>query len=669
MLRFLTNLPISRRLLVAAALIAIIPGIVIAILGGSYIGTLVNINDTVKTSNDAVKLATDMQADLLRMNALLAALNASEINTPTQTVQIQHEIADLTNDFKQKLSTYQQNYQINTSATMKSVHNVLQNNALGNQSSVSQHTTLFIVNIQWTNYIQSQNATLHDLQHHASTTTFNVDQAQANLLYLPLKGNLDNLVGLTESISQVVAQVNTNQINPILFGTIFAFLFSTLVVFFISYVINLTITRPLRQLVTLTQRIARGETDARASIESRDEIYTVATSMNTMLDSIVQLMQDVEGQRDFLQARVDKLISDVSSIGEGDLRMQAEVTNDALGFLATSFNFMIRELSNLVIRVKLVTRQVETLTSTTQARMVDLVKINDHQIQEMMKAVNATQQMADSSRKVTERTQMLYNFALETRQTAYNGRGSVLQAVTGMKHIYDNVQTTSEKVLLLRENSREITNIVEVISSIAHHTNRLALDASIQAATAGANGTGFAAVASDIRRLAEQTKDQASMIASLVRTVNENISNVAESVHDTQQETAQGTNLAQQAGKALGSIFEGVEQQAQAIESITTMVMQQSTLSKEVLLILQDVSNETRKNSSSTRDASQIMWRLMQLVEQLRTSVGAFKLREEQFSPAQHITPQPTLSSQSVLPPTPRPITTTSRQLHSPTSR
>ncbi len=666
MLHFLTTLPISRRLLVAAALIAIIPGIVIAILGGSYIGTLVNINETVKTSNDAVKLATDMQADLLRMNALLAGLQPTDINAPTQTVQIQREIVDLTNDFKQKLSSYQQNYQINTSSTMKSVHDVLQNNAQGNQSSVSQHTTLFIVNLQWNNYVQAQNTTLHDLQQNANATTFTVDQAQANLLYLPLKGNLDNLVGLTESISQVVAQVNTSQINPILFGTIFAFLFSTLVVFLISYVINLTITRPLRQLVALTQRIARGETHARANITSRDEIYTVATSMNTMLDSIVRLMQDVEGQRDFLQARVDKLISDVSSIGEGDLRRQAEVSNDALGFLANSFNFMIRELSNLVIRVKHVTHQVEILTFTTQSRMSELVKINDHQIQEMINAVTSTQQMADSTHKVTERTRILYNFALETRQTAYNGRGAVQQAVTGMKHIYDNVQTTSGKVQLLRDNSREINNIVSVISNIAHHTNRLALDATIQAATAGANGTGFAAVASDIRRLAEQTKDQASMITSLVRTVNENISNVADLVRDTEHETAHGTDLAQQAGKALGSIFEGVERQAQAIESINTMVTQQSLLSKEVLQILQDVSDETRKNSDSSRDASQTMWRLMQLVEQLRASVGAFKLREEQPSSLKDVSPRPT-SPSSPLPPTPRPAQ--SRQLHPPAQR
>ncbi len=662
MLRFLTTMPISRRLLVAAALIAIIPGIVIAILGSSYISTLVNINQTVKTTNEAVKLSTDMQADLLRMNALLAGLNATDINTPIQTVQIQREIAELTNDFKQKLATYQQGYQIETSGSMKSVHDVLRNNAQGNQASVSQHTTLFIVNLQWNNYVKAQTTTLGDLQQRSSATTFMLDQAQANLLYLPLKGNLDNLVALTESLGQVVAQVNTYQINPILFGTIFAFLFSTLVIFLISYVINLTITRPLRQLVDLTSRIAKGETDARAAIASRDEIYTVAASMNTMLDSIGQLMQDVQGQRDFLQFRVDKLIAEVTSIGEGDLRMQAEVTNDAMGFLANSFNFMIRELSNLVIRVKMVAYQVEMLTATTQTRMSELVKINDHQILEMTNAVATMQQMADSTRKVTERTQTLYTFARETRQTAYDGRGAVQQTVVGMNHIYENVQATAAKVQLLRDNSREINHIVSVISSIAHHTNWLALDATIQAATAGENGTGFAAVASDIRRLSEQTKDQASMIASLVRNVNENIGNVAISVHESEQETARGTGLAQQAEKALDSIFNGVEQQAQAIESINTMVTQQSVMSKGVLQILQDVSDEARKNSDSTRNASQTMWRLTKLVEQLRSSVGAFKLRDEQTSIVKEGGP---VSLSGALPPTPRPAQ--SRQLHPPT--
>src|SRR5438045_7447585 len=175
--------------------------------------------------------------------------------------------------------------------------------------------------------------------------------------------------------------------------------------------------------------------------------------------------------------------------------------------------------------------------------------------------------MADSSRQVANRANILYNVASDTQQSAQSGREAVQEAVEGMGRIHVNVQATASKVQTLGERSREINNIVEVISSIAHQTNRLALDAAIQAAMAGENGKGFGAVAADIRRLAERAKEQASMIARIVRSVRDDIGAVAVSMKDTQLETTAGTKLAQEAGTALGSIFSVVEQQAQEIET------------------------------------------------------------------------------------------------------
>src|SRR5947199_9956945 len=131
--------------------------------------------------------------------------------------------------------------------------------------------------------------------------------------------------------------------------------------------------------------------------------------------------------------------------------------------------------------------------------------------------------MAESSRQVANRANILYNVARDAQQSARSGRAAVQEAVEGMGRIHDNVQATSSKVQTLGERSREINNIVEVISSIAHQTNRLALDAAIQAAMAGENGKGFGAVAADIRRLAERTKEQASVIGRIVRSVIEEI--------------------------------------------------------------------------------------------------------------------------------------------------
>ncbi|HET8843410.1 MAG TPA: methyl-accepting chemotaxis protein, partial [Ktedonobacteraceae bacterium] len=174
----------------------------------------------------------------------------------------------------------------------------------------------------------------------------------------------------------------------------------------------------------------------------------------------------------------------------------------------------------------------------------------------------------------------------------------------------------------------EINNIVEAISNIAHQTNRLALDAAIQAAMAGENGKGFGAVAADIRRLAERAKEQASSIARIVRSVRDDIGAVAISMRDTERETSAGAKLAGEAGESLESIFSVIERQAREIEVISQMAFQQQQSSDEVVQIMQVVSESTQISSTSTRDAAQNMERMARLAEQLLASVEAFKLRE-----------------------------------------
>jgi len=248
--------------------------------------------------------------------------------------------------------------------------------------------------------------------------------------------------------------------------------------------------------------------------------------------------------------------------------------------------------------------------------------------------------MADSSRQVAERAEVLSDVANEARQMAQTGRGVVQQTVEGMGRINENVQTTSNKVQLLGERSREINNIVEVISNIAYQTNRLALDAAIQAALAGENGKGFGAVAADIRRLAERTKDEVSMIARIVRSVREDIDAAASSMQETEHETSAGAELAQQAGRMLETIYRVVEQQAQEIERINTLAVQQVQSSGEVVQIMHGVSDASQRSNISTRETSQNMERLARLAEQLLASVEAFKLREDtnSYIPSSNIT-------------------------------
>ncbi len=411
-------------------------------------------------------------------------------------------------------------------------------------------------------------------------------------------------------------------------STVGAFLLTMFIVITAGMLVLRSITGPLTELVSLTRRISKGDTNARAHVDSHDEISIVANAMNSMLDNIVHLIQDTQAQRDVLQGQVEKLVSEVSGVGEGDLRVQAEVTADALGVLADSFNYMVEELGSLVVRVKSVAREVEESTTMTSDRMSELVETADRQIQHIANAAVEIERMAMTSQQVAGRATALASIAREARLSAQGGRQAVQQTIEGMERIHSNVQETSNKVQTLGERSREINNIVEGISNIAHQTNRLALDAAIQAAMAGENGKGFGAVAADIRRLAERAKEQSSSVGRIVRSVRDDIGAVAVSMRDTERETSTGARLAEEAGTSLGSIFTVIERQAREIEVINQMALQQQQSSGEVVQIMQGVSESTQRSTNSTREAAQNMERVARLAEQLLASVEAFKLRD-----------------------------------------
>jgi methyl-accepting chemotaxis protein len=643
MLTPISKITIFRRLLLAFVLAAVIPGLIIAILGTSFLNALTTRSQAIQNNIEALRAVTSADSYLNAMHDSLSALltptsvNAKELipTSPTYNGVLYKNVREMEENFDSSSTLFQQKYQVATANNMSSVKAILSTDDPSNQTVKQQQDAVSATLTHfWPDYKQVMDVVLNEVK--AGQPVSSEQQKTLSDRYIPLQQAWTTVLSATEKISSTVVQIGPSQINPITLDTVIAFLSTITVVVTIGYVINLTITRPLRQLAMLTLRIARGETDARAQIAGSDEIYMVANSMNNMLNNTVRLMQQTQGQRDNLQSQVEKLVSEVSGAGEGDLRVQAEVTTDALGVLADSFNYMVEELSSLIVRVKIVAGEVEGTTAAILNCMTQLVESGDIQRNQISEAARELERTAESNRQVAERSQILYEVAREMSLNAQDGRASVQQTIQGMGRISDNVQKTSTKVQTLGERSREINDIVDLISNIAHQTNRLALDAAIQAAMAGENGKGFGAVAADIRRLAERAKEQASTITRIVRSVREDIGAVAVAMQDTERETRIGTKLTQETGIVLESIFVVVEQQATEIEYINQMATQHLQSSSAVVQIVQAVSESTRQNVLSTRDASQNVERLARLVEQLRASVEAFKLREAQNVPNLH---------------------------------
>ncbi len=649
MFRFVSNMPIFNRLAVVFSLLAIVPILVIILLGNFYIQSLGIRSQAVQTSFDSQNIATKEQINLQRMNALLQARFAQIVARNSSTLAgdpslgasgelASSDIAALEIDFNQTLTSYQSTYEITSSNNMRVIRNILISDTAdhGQQVMADQQDALqAVIQTDWNAYRTVQDKLLQELDSdHFTYATAYEDFYTADLDFLNLRLHWQQVVDASTTMGTAVTQVGPSLINPLILYTIGALLFTLLVIVATALLINLTIVNPLRALVALTSRISQGEYRARAEIRGRDEIYQVATAINGMLDVIVQLVQESQFLHANLQTNIEKLIHEVSGIGEGDLRKQAKVEDNEIGPLASFFNIMTEELSNLVINVKAMARGVQFSTLQVFGYIEQLLDSTEAQTQQINKAAVEIDTMANASRKVAERSDALYSQAQEARQMVQEGRKTIRRTMNSMERVNDNIHTTSAQVVSLGDRSREISNIVEVISGLAQQTNRLALDAAVQAAMAGENGKGFGAVAVDIRRLSERAKEQATIISQIVTNVLEDINTARHLIQTTEQDTKTGTQLTRQVSSSLETIFSVVEGQANEIELANQATKQQLRSSMTVVQIMQSISDAGKQNTISTREATQQVERLAQLAGQLLTSVEVFKLREVQTQPA-----------------------------------
>jgi methyl-accepting chemotaxis protein len=423
--------------------------------------------------------------------------------------------------------------------------------------------------------------------------------------------------------------IKTDQLSLFLIITLLAVLVSTGVVVLLGWFVNSTITHPLNRLVTLARQIRQGDTSARAVTRGNDEIAIVSQSINGMLDTIVDLMQQAQSQRDYLQHQIEKLVREVSGVGEGNLNIQAEVTTETLGILADAFNYMVEELNTLVIQVKCVSFEVESATTTTQHQMFHLVTDADKQRQQIESATKTIAAMAEMSLGVSKQTHVLASAAKDARQAAYQGRETVQQTLAGIELIVTHVQLVTRHIGVLGERSRTIDEVVKAAGDLAQKITRLALDASIQAATAGGTQQGgFGPIVADMRRLSEETKGLVSTIAKEMQGVRSDIETVVVSVQEAKRETTIGAERIQQTGNTLSAIFGLVEQQAQQIEHIHQAISQLFQSSQEIQQTMTTIFQETHQSSESIRSVAQKIRHIAELTQHLRNSVDVFKLKE-----------------------------------------
>ena len=337
--------------------------------------------------------------------------------------------------------------------------------------------------------------------------------------------------------------------------------------------------------------------------------------------SIEQSQQNERNQQAIL-----RLLDELGSLADGDLTVEATVTEDITGAIADSINYAIEKLRELVATINETAIMVDSAAKQTESTAVHMARAAENQGREISAATGSIVSMAGSIEEVSGNAERSSDVARHSVEVAHKGGEAVRRTIDGMNTIRETIQDTSKRIKRLGESSQEIGNIVELINDIAEQTNILALNASIQASMAGEAGRGFAVVADEVQRLAERSTNATKQIEVLVRTIQADTNEAVVSMERSTTDVVGGALLAENAGAALDEIEQVSNQIANLVQNISGSARQQASSAADVTrrtTKLKEISEQAGKATTATAAA---IAKLSELASQLRKTVAGFTL-------------------------------------------
>jgi twitching motility protein PilJ len=333
-----------------------------------------------------------------------------------------------------------------------------------------------------------------------------------------------------------------------------------------------------------------------------------------------------ERQNNSNQQAILRLLDEIGSLADGDLTARAQVTEEITGAIADSINYTIDELRRLVAGINTAAQQVTSATAEAQSTSSQLLQAAQKQAVEIQGTGQSVTQMARSMSEVSKSAGDSAKVAETSLHAAEKGAQAVQNAIRGMNDIREQIQETSKRIKRLGESSQEIGEIVQLISDITEQTNVLALNAAIQAASAGEAGRGFTVVAEEVQRLAERSAEATKHIGAIVKSIQRDTQDAVEAMERSTRGVVEGTKTADEADRALREIEQVSNQLAELIGNISNATEQQAASATRVAAAMQGILAITQLTTDGTRTTAASAQRLTELANGLRASVAGFKL-------------------------------------------
>jgi len=302
------------------------------------------------------------------------------------------------------------------------------------------------------------------------------------------------------------------------------------------------------------------------------------------------------------------------------------VTEDITGAIADSVNYTVEELRSLVGNVQNTASKVANTTAEVDMASTELLAASKEQLHEIRETGQSVVDMAQRINLVSAQAQESADVARQSLKAASVGLQAVQNTIGGMNAIRDQIQETSKRIKRLGESSQEIGEITELISDITEQTNVLALNAAIQAASAGEAGRGFSVVAEEVQRLAERSADATRQISALVKAIQTDTQDAVGAMERSTQGVVEGAKLSDSAGTALSEIDRVSRRLAELIEQISGATQHEANMANDVAGNIQHIFAVTEQTGEGTRATAVQVRELSKVAEELRQSVARFRI-------------------------------------------
>ena len=333
---------------------------------------------------------------------------------------------------------------------------------------------------------------------------------------------------------------------------------------------------------------------------------------------------ELENKRN--QEAILRLLNEMGDLADGDLTIRAKVTEDITGAIADSMNYTIDELRALVTGVNNASTQVSAKSQQAQSVSVQLLDAAEKQSREIQSTTEQVLSVANTLSTVSTNAEESSKVALRSLAASDKGRFAVQNSIAGMNDIREQIQETSKRIKRLGESSQEIGEIVELISDITEQTNVLALNAAIQAASAGEAGRGFSVVAEEVQRLAERSAEATKQIGAIVKTIQADTQDAVVAMEKSTAGVVEGAKLSDAAGQALSEIDSVTTNLASLIQKISSDTQSQAASANKVARNMQDILEINRQTTAGTQQTASSIQELADVASDLKSSVSGFKL-------------------------------------------